>query len=206
MSLRLLRAADRTAMPWKNGGGVTWEVAVGPTGSGLDDFDWRISLAEVSEPGPFSRFDGIDRRFAVLDGRIHLAVDGRAPLTLSVEDPVHAFPGEAICFATPVGGPTQDLNIMTRRGRAQAHAMRLTIETQASVAASSDLVALVATKGSLILRAGREQVSLMERDAVLARDMMGERLELATNSGAAVLVISLAVSAAADPTVTGSAG
>jgi environmental stress-induced protein Ves len=193
MSLSLLRAADRAAVPWKNGGGLTREVAAGPAGSGLDDFDWRISLAEVREPGPFSRFDGIDRGFAVLDGRIRLAVDDREPITLSVGDPIHAFPGEASCFATPLDGPTHDLNVMTRRGRAQAHAVRLTVETQASIALSSDLVVLVAAQGPVAVTARGEQLKLVERDAVLAQDMMGDRLDLLTTSRSTVLVISLDV-------------
>ena len=31
--MRLLRAADRTAVPWKNGGGVTRDVIVWPAGA-----------------------------------------------------------------------------------------------------------------------------------------------------------------------------
>ncbi|MDB5497193.1 MAG: HutD, partial [Phenylobacterium sp.] len=33
MTLRVLAAADRQAVPWKNGGGVTREIAAYPTGS-----------------------------------------------------------------------------------------------------------------------------------------------------------------------------
>ncbi|WP_210147850.1 HutD family protein [Aromatoleum petrolei] len=32
-------------MLWKNGGGVTLEVALQPAGAGLTDFDWRVSSA-----------------------------------------------------------------------------------------------------------------------------------------------------------------
>jgi environmental stress-induced protein Ves len=43
--MRVLRAADRIAMPWKNGGGVTREVSAYPPGADMDSFEWRISLA-----------------------------------------------------------------------------------------------------------------------------------------------------------------
>ncbi|WP_431460998.1 HutD family protein, partial [Klebsiella pneumoniae] len=33
--MRILRAADYRSMPWKNGGGVTTEIAVSPAGAGL---------------------------------------------------------------------------------------------------------------------------------------------------------------------------
>ena len=42
-------------MPWKNGLGSTLEVARSH-GEGLDDFDWRISIADVKNEGSFSYF------------------------------------------------------------------------------------------------------------------------------------------------------
>jgi environmental stress-induced protein Ves len=59
--MKRLRAADRTPRPWKNGGGQTTDVAVFPDGAGLDDFDWRVSIARVDGDGPFSIFPGVDR-------------------------------------------------------------------------------------------------------------------------------------------------
>ena len=69
VALEVLRASERTPVPWKNGGGVTREVAVSPAGSSLDDFDWRVSVADIRAAGPFSRFPGIERQMAVLSGR-----------------------------------------------------------------------------------------------------------------------------------------
>ncbi|CAM5655899.1 hypothetical protein SSPIM334S_00286 [Streptomyces spiroverticillatus] len=44
--MKLLRAADRTAVPWKNGGGITREIAAWPQGAA--DFDWRVSTRRVA--------------------------------------------------------------------------------------------------------------------------------------------------------------
>src|SRR3546814_10305481 len=63
--MQVLRAAAHRVMPWKNGGGSTTEVAVAPDGAGLDEFDWRISMAVVGADGPFSGFPGVDRTLAV---------------------------------------------------------------------------------------------------------------------------------------------
>ena len=52
-------------MPWKNGGGVTSELARSPQ---ADEFDWRLSVAEVATDGPFSQFPGIDRLLVLLSG------------------------------------------------------------------------------------------------------------------------------------------
>ncbi len=51
--MQILRASDHRVMPWKNGGGSTTEIAVFPIDSGLDAFDWRVSMATVAADGPF---------------------------------------------------------------------------------------------------------------------------------------------------------
>ena len=65
---QVVRRGEATATRWKNGGGVTHELAVWPDGADLSGFDARLSMAEVAADGPFSAFPGIDRTLAVLDG------------------------------------------------------------------------------------------------------------------------------------------
>ena len=118
--MHILRAADRSATPWKNGGGVTREVAAWPPGAGFDDFHWRVSMAEVRADGPFSMFPGVDRILAVLQGRLALDIEGRATVELDPGAPPAAFPGDAPTAGRVLSGPVTDLNVMTRRGRVQA--------------------------------------------------------------------------------------
>lgn len=117
MTFPLLSAADRVAVPWKNGGGITYEVAAWPPGADFDSFDWRVSMAEVRVDGPFSSFPGIDRIMAVLEGRLRLCVEGQPPALLSWRTPHAAFPGDAPTRAKVEAGPVLDLNVMARRGR-----------------------------------------------------------------------------------------
>src|SRR5436305_6392644 len=125
-ALLILRAAERPSNPWKNGGGLTREVIFHPPGSDLTRFDWRVSLAEIRAPGPFSSFPGIDRRMAVLAGRLSLSIGEGAGMIATPETPPLTFPGETAVFAEPCGGPVTDLNVMTRRGRFDS---RLTLST-----------------------------------------------------------------------------
>jgi environmental stress-induced protein Ves len=67
-SIQHLLATDRPAVPWKNGQGRTWQVAAHPEGADVSHFDWRISIAEISQDGAFSAFPGVDRTIAVIDG------------------------------------------------------------------------------------------------------------------------------------------
>ena len=154
-SLELLRAAERRPVPWKNGGGLTREVAVSPAGSDLTGFDWRVSIAEIRAAGPFSLFEGVDRRMAVLDGRLSLAIEGRPALTLTPETEPVAFPGEIPVAAEPLGGPVTDLNVMTRRSRCAARLTRRSGQ-QCALEPQADATLLVALTELLVVCEGVE--------------------------------------------------
>ena len=103
-------------MPWKNGKGETAEIAVFPEGAGLNDFNWRLSMATVEESGPFSSFPGVDRVLAVVEGEgLRLYIEGDIETVTPISDAV-SFPGDATVASDLLGGPITDLNLMTRRG------------------------------------------------------------------------------------------
>jgi uncharacterized protein len=158
--MRLLPACDRVAQPWKNGGGVTREVAAWPQGAGFGTFDWRVSIAEVASAGPFSRFEGIDRTLAVLRGRMRLTFPERVLELDSASAPL-AFPGEAPCEGEPLGGAVIDLNLMVRRGKTRGRMERLSGRVAASDAT------LVVAQAATVLRIGGGVQSLAPLDAVL---------------------------------------
>jgi environmental stress-induced protein Ves len=122
--MQILYARDRVVSPWKNGGGTTTEVAAFPPGASLENFGWRVSIAQVARGGPFSQFPGIDRTLAMLDGRMALTIAGRGIFELSADTPPVAFPGDVATGAALVAGPVTDLNVMTRRGAFTARMTR----------------------------------------------------------------------------------
>ncbi|MBL3568083.1 hypothetical protein BV509_15990 [Rhodovulum sulfidophilum] len=138
--MRLIRRSDLTPAPWKNGGGLTWELAAFPEGAGFPDMLWRMSLAEVASDGPFSAFPGIDRTLTVLAGRGMRLDFGGGSVDLSEDSGPLSFPGEAPVTARLGAGSILDFNVMTRRGRA-AHAV---IAVSAGVPAPPDTRALIA--------------------------------------------------------------
>ena len=122
----LLRGADLVASPWKNGGGVTREIAAVSTdaagAAALDSFAWRVSVADVAQPGPFSRFEGVDRTLVLLEGAGMLLDEaGSAASTHALTQPldVARFAGETAIAARLVDGPTRDFNLMVRRDAAR---------------------------------------------------------------------------------------
>jgi len=117
MPCTLLDPATARAMPWKNGGGSTVELAISPADAGLEDFAWRISTAQVAVDGAFSSFPGIDRSLAVLAGNgvCLQRADGQREMLLS-GGAIAVFGGEEAISAHLLDGPITDLNLMTRRG------------------------------------------------------------------------------------------
>jgi len=109
-------AAQFKAMPWRNGGGTTWEVARGTFPDAPQaEWHWRFSLAEIASDGPFSVFPGIDRLLTVIAGQgIALTIDGAPPRRLHAGEDIE-FPGEAAIGCDLLGGPTRDLNLMVDR-------------------------------------------------------------------------------------------
>ncbi|PWI44857.1 HutD family protein [Streptomyces sp. ICBB 8177] len=151
----VLRWDDLTVTPWKNGGGSTRGLASSPSGSTLADFDWRVSVAEVGADGPFSAFPRIDRVIMLVDGgTMVLDVDGVAH-TLGRFDSL-AFDGEAATTCRLPSGPTRDLNLMTRRGRARGSLVAVDVAGQyETVVGEGDVAVLVALTPGLILAPGR---------------------------------------------------
>jgi len=93
---------------WKNGGGVTHEIARQDLGDG-----WlcRISLAEVSSDGPFSLFPGMFRILTIVEGE---GLDISAPQGVIAARP-HLpvrFSGEVPVASKMLRGPVRNLNLI----------------------------------------------------------------------------------------------
>jgi uncharacterized protein len=125
LRVTLLRGAELVASPWKNGGGVTREIAAArdeTRGAAPGAFAWRVSVADVAQAGPFSRFDGVERTLVLLEGAGMLldeagSVARMHALTAPLD--IARFAGEAAIDARLVNGPTRDFNLMVRRGAAR---------------------------------------------------------------------------------------
>jgi uncharacterized protein len=107
--------------PWRNGGGRTRELLAWP---GRDDWQLRISVADIDRDGPFSPFPGVERWFAVLEGEgVRLQLPGGAVSVTTDRPPLH-FHGEDAPGCELIAGPTRDLNLMVRRGHGAATMQR----------------------------------------------------------------------------------
>lgn len=94
---RKIAADELVVVPWKNGGGVTTEVASGPRRAADQNWSWRVSVADVGATGPFSEFRGIDRTIAVIEGGgMDLEFANGRMVALELNQPVDFDGGEAV--------------------------------------------------------------------------------------------------------------
>ena len=130
--MQIIRFADLKPQPWRNGGGVTRELAshrggaaAGATSAGAtssDDgaWDWRVSIADVTSAGEYSPFPGMERVLTVIEGELLLlAVDG-------TEHPLEKyrpfrFPGGAASSSALPTGDVRNLNVIAREGAFKAY-------------------------------------------------------------------------------------
>jgi environmental stress-induced protein Ves len=176
--MRILRAATRVAALWKNGGGKTFEVASFPEGSTLDRFGWRISLAEVRQGGPFSVFPGVDRKLAIVEGRLSLAVEGRDTIELTSDSSVVSFPGDVPTSGQPLASCVTDLNVMTRRGHFSSDMTRYAGEAHEALTMTDSEVTAVLALERLEVRVASSRFELGSLDAVLLSRGDGRSMEV----------------------------
>ncbi|WP_303980633.1 HutD family protein [Dongia mobilis] len=136
MRLTLLGPTDYKHMPWKNGGGSTLELLQDPAPDG--GFNWRLSIADVATPGPFSTFEGIDRQIMLVGGNgMVLSFDNAAPPVV-IAKPLRpqAFKGEWRTDCRLIDGAIQDFNVMVRRawGMAAVNAFDLVKDQRLTLA------------------------------------------------------------------------
>lgn len=135
--IELIRADQYTKMLWKNGAGFTLEIA---RSQGEADFDWRISMADVTTSGPFSLFPNKQRIISVLNGQgMVLHIDDLPATTLNQGD-IFAFHGESQVQSKLVDGAIRDLNLIYDPAKFHARFQWLNEAAEQTFISSADLI------------------------------------------------------------------
>jgi len=186
---RLLAPADYRKMPWKNGGGRTFEIAVGPPDADLNAFAWRVSVAEIERDGPFSSFPGVDRTLVLLSGHgMRLSGTGDAVDLRAMFEPV-TFAGEAALECALADGPTRDFNLMVRRSLASGEVIVVRDESEA-VAPAAAYICYAASGTSECLLAGAPPIEVSpEHTLVVGREAAANGLHVNPTSATSVMLV-----------------
>jgi uncharacterized protein len=179
----VVRFADCAPESWANGGGVTRVIAKGWICRSSNDFDWRLSVADVTTSGSFSALPGVDRVITLADGPGLLMKVDDEEFALDPFRPVR-FAGEARTQCQVIE-PTRDFNVMTRRDVCSA---TVSIRVGSGIlAAPLDVISyVVALKGQANVNFSDADVVMLEQfDTV----MLTAAAELRVVSGGRAAVI-----------------
>lgn len=169
--MNIIRFADLAEVPWRNGGGVTREIASSHDGETLL---WRVSMADVASDGAFSDFSGLMRILTVIGGAGMDLVTPTVTLAALPGVPV-SFDGGIPVNSVLLDGPLRDLNLFYAPGRFSGSVVRVTGPGQRFVAAGGDQRRLLhCVAGSI--EVGVETVLENGDTAVLQDEMTEVRL------------------------------
>jgi len=166
--MRVLHEVSYRRLPWKNGLGSTLEIATDATEPG-GPWSWRLSLADVPSRAPFSKFPGIDRHLAVLDGLGMKLYRGEADPTEAAQQSIaipregtaFAFAGEEVFIGEPIGHGVRDANLMLDRRYWRGSLEVLRNASERSVSTDADLTLVYAAQGTCFLLDERKHESLI---------------------------------------------
>ncbi|RAX46813.1 hypothetical protein DQ354_04755 [Arthrobacter sp. AQ5-06] len=165
---------------WTNGAGYTREISVStksdPQRSSdrrSADYEWRLSLAELTRAADFSILPGIDRVFTLASpGPLAMTVDG-IECTLRRGQRVE-FTGEvAVTIELTSPEPQLGLNLMTRRGSCTGWTSVQRLNGKLALDPSAGVAAVTVLAGTVLLSDGRKLTDL----ATLVLDVPTEEIE-----------------------------
>ena len=143
-SIRRIGAAQYRRTPWKNGGGVTIDIAgeylPGAEEGGWSGLVWRVGRTRIDVPAPFSDLSGTERILTVIAGRGLLlqVIGGEA---LDVREPFRPvrFPGDWAIRSVLEDGPVEVLNLIADR-RLAAIEVQFPAEGAVAAVGTGDIV------------------------------------------------------------------
>jgi environmental stress-induced protein Ves len=169
VTLTRLDSARYRRTPWKNGGGVTVDIAgasvPGVAPGAWEGVIWRFGWTRIERPGPFSDLSGFDRLLAVVEGQGLVLHPVGAP-ALDVRARFHPvrFPGEWRIESELEDGPVAVVNLMADRRRA---AIDLRFATGiVPLAVEPGTLVLYAAAGAATVELRGDAIELAPADAV----------------------------------------
>ncbi|MDB4943563.1 MAG: hypothetical protein JWP97_3097 [Labilithrix sp.] len=172
--MRRLGPADYVIMPWKNGGGTTTELVREPASGERHRF--RVSIADVTADGPFSRFDGYERFIMVLEGA-GMTLEAGAQGTIALAPLVpRRFSGDWDVYGKLLAGPVKDFNLMVDRAHGTGSLEVVRVRREAAVSCAAGETCIVHVLAGALTDGARGETLLLDapRRLTVHPDATGE--------------------------------
>jgi environmental stress-induced protein Ves len=149
--IRIIRQEEYIEGLWRNGQGVSWEIASFKK-EGAADFSWRFAKARIDHDVPFSIYPGMDRIFMMIEGQgMDLEFEGGKVLQVHERFVPHLFSCDVPLVCKLRGGPSLDLNLFTARGKFRANCEVKKIRTSENFLTKSTVTVVYVLEGDCVL-------------------------------------------------------
>jgi environmental stress-induced protein Ves len=163
--MHVIRRSDYAQMRWKNGAGSSLEIAASRVPAG--GFIWRLSMADIEQPGPFSSYDGYERVTALVAGAgFTLRAAGAAELQFNAIGDCHAYAGSVPYSCELRDGPSRDLNLIARSGLGASMSVLALASGYTLIKERSADAFVLPLNGRVRVLAGNRRVQLAACDAL----------------------------------------
>lgn len=175
MRISQLSPASYGRFPWKNGGGVTTDIAEdrepGSAAGGWDGVIWRLGRTTISVPAPFSDLSGFDRFQVVVSGTGLVLDTPEGEVDLREPFRPARYRGEAPIASRLENGPVEVVNLIADRSRA---AIRLDVlRAGDQLAIGADTSVIYAPTGPSHIMAVDQPCAISADHAVRIDDLVG---------------------------------
>lgn len=167
--MEIIRFAGLKPQPWRNGGGVTRQVASHPAAGSAQDWDWRVSIADVTRAGDYSPFPGMERVLTVIEGELLLLTVDGAEQPLEKYRPFR-FPGGAATSCALPTGDVRNLNVITREGTFKGFTSIIELSKKRAHPLFAGQLGILLQGQATASDAGPEPEPLARYDAVVGSD------------------------------------
>ena len=166
--LRLIRQNEMIEGPWRNGMGVSWEIA-SHRELNASEFSWRFAKARIDRDVPFSIYPGMDRVFMQIAGNgLDLEFEGGHRIEVHQSNVPHIFPCDVPLNCKLLDGSCFDLNLFTVRGVYEAQASVLKISGMETLDLMNVEAVFFTLEDSAVLSGQGGAVTLKKGDAAVA--------------------------------------
>lgn len=166
--------------PWKNGNGITREIAIWPKDASFEqgNFTWRLSTAEVSAEGPFSTFPDMERLLTLVSGS-EIVLEFPDLRKAVKAGQVLRFNGEVEASALLPAGQVSDLGLIYDPDQVLAKFTIIDLKARPrSFSLTSPTVFIFCVSGELAAAVfpGENEFTLQRGDTLMVGDHPDERV------------------------------
>jgi environmental stress-induced protein Ves len=167
-------------MPWKNGAGITTELA---RAGSTESYDWRLSIADITTDGPFSSFPDCRRIITVLEGAgMQLTVDGQSSGVLR-QFTAFAFDGDSETNCALIDGPVRDFNLIYRTSHVGSRFVWVELSVLHRFVTAAPTVLIFAVGQMTLQPSGSRKLRLRDQETVQIGNDSGATLTITLEGG-----------------------